>query len=116
MSEAPCFKMFLGGMGQQGKTRFKITDHPPLNHNLLVTWQGFLRVPQKGGVIKGGVSNANERAQTQTNADFRLSPKTQVDAHKRAQTQTNADKRKIEEFHPLLLTAFSGTWTWAPNS
>ena len=39
----------------------------------------FVRVPQKRGLIKGGVykrkKNASKRAQTQTNAGFRLSEK-----------------------------------------
>ena len=49
-------------------------------------------------------TNANERAQTQTNADLRLSdkgPETHVNASKREQTQTNATKCKIKEMHPL---------------
>ena len=61
-------------------------------------------------------TDASKRAQTQTNADFRLSekgPKTQVNARKRAQTRANARKRpqtrtnaKSKNFtpftHPLL--------------
>ena len=63
----------------------------------------------KGDVIKGVFTNANERAQTWTNADFRLSekePKTQVNAHKREQTQPSANIRKIKELHALLRTPF----------
>ena len=40
-------------------------------------------------------TNANRRAQTQTNADFRLFEKGPQNADKRAQTQTRANKRKI---------------------
>ena len=58
-------------------------------------------------------ANADERAQTQTNADFRLSekgPKTQVNARKREQTNANASKRKIKELQPLSRTPFSGVY------
>ena len=56
---------------------------------------------QKGSVIKGGVCNANERAQTRANADkrrFRLS-------EKGPKTQTNTNKRRIKELQHLLQTA-----------
>ena len=60
--------------------------------------------------MKGGVfANANERAQTQTNADFRLSekgPKTQVNARKREQTETNANKRKSKNYTPFYASPF----------
>ena len=45
----------------------------------------------KGRVLKGVFANANERAQTHTNGDFRLpemGPQRQTNARKREQTQT----------------------------
>ena len=60
----------------------------------------------KGSVMKGGVCKRNERAQTQTNADFRLSekgPKTQVNASKRRQTRTNTKSKNYTPFYASLL-------------
>ena len=57
-------------------------------------------MPKKGCKKKGGVCKRKRtRAQTQTNADFRLSekgPKTQVKARNREQPQTNMNKRIIK--------------------
>ena len=55
----------------------------------------LFRVPQRGMECKGVFANANERAQTQTSADFRRS-------EKGPKTRANASKRRQREQTPIL--------------
>ena len=67
---------------------------------------------------KESKSRAFANAQTQTNADVRLSekgPKTQVNVHKHEQTQATADKREQLQ-NQRITPPFTHPLLWQPNS